>query len=189
MGRFGRSERGPAKRSRAEIHSPSGELAPPVRSVERRPGEPAHLRGSYDSSLKSYSFAWACTQVMAMTPTMSSAEQPREEIVHRSGDALSDGAVGLRLCKALHQLVADVSGVQIGEYEDVRLPRHRGAGGLRLAHRGYDGGIQLQLAVQQQGRGQAMGFSRGLGSPYSHRRFWQNHEKNGKAVPPWALCP
>ena len=46
MGRFGRSERGPAKRSRAEIHSPLGELARPVRSVERRPGEPAHLRES-----------------------------------------------------------------------------------------------------------------------------------------------
>ena len=51
MGRFGRSERGPAKRSRAEIHSPLGELAPPVRSVERRPVESAHLRGSYGPSL------------------------------------------------------------------------------------------------------------------------------------------
>ena len=60
MGQFGRSERGPAKRSRGEIHSPSGELARPVRSVERRPDEPAHLREGSERETYRFSFVALC---------------------------------------------------------------------------------------------------------------------------------
>ncbi len=46
------------------------------------------------------------------------------KIVHRSGEALRDGAVSVSAGEALDQLVADVAGVDVGEDEDVRLSRN-----------------------------------------------------------------
>ncbi len=53
---------------------PSGGAGNPLRSAA-----PLRIGGGGLQALRySTAFAWACTQVMAMTPTMSSAEQPRD---------------------------------------------------------------------------------------------------------------
>ncbi len=71
MGRFGGPERGPAKRSRDEIHSPLGELAHPVRSVERRPVEPAHLRESAEKHEPYTSFVSSSFFMMKLLKRMT----------------------------------------------------------------------------------------------------------------------
>lgn len=47
------------------------------------------------------------------------------EVVYGSGNALEDRSVGLGLAEALHELVADVRSVEIGEDQDVRLAGNR----------------------------------------------------------------
>ena len=69
------------------------------------------------------------------------------QVVHRLGDALQDGAVGLGLTEALHQLVADVAGSEVREHQHVCRPGNRRIGGLELGHLGNDGGIELQVSV------------------------------------------
>ena len=71
---------------------------------------------------------------MATTP-MSSAEQPRESVVDRLGDAPQDGAVGVGAGEALDQLVADVACLEVGEHEHVGLTGDGGAGSLELGSR------------------------------------------------------
>ena len=62
---------------------------------------------------------------MAMTPTMSSAVQPRDRSFTGLGYALRDGTVGFGMCEALHELVADVTGVKVGEHEHVGAACYR----------------------------------------------------------------
>ena len=59
--------------------------------------------------------------------------------------------------QALHELVADVARIKVGEDQAVRLAGHLAIGGLRSAHGGHHGGIGLQLAVERQLRCQLAG--------------------------------
>ena len=52
--------------------------------------------------------------------------------------------------QALHQLVADVACIKVGEDQAVRLACNLAIGGLRCAHGRNHGGIGLQLAVERQ---------------------------------------
>ena len=54
------------------------------------------------------------------------------KIVDRCRDALADRTVSFRLCKALHEFVADIACVKVGEDQDVRLASDRGCGRLLL---------------------------------------------------------
>src|SRR5689334_22869472 len=53
---------------------------------------------------------------------------PARQVGHREGQSLQQGPQGRRARQALHQLVADVPGVEVGEDEDIGLPS-RGAPG------------------------------------------------------------
>ena len=71
---------------------------------------------------------------MATTLTMSSTRAAAGEVVDRAwqGPGMI-GPIGLRARQALHQLVADVARLQVGEDQDVGLARHGAAGSLELA--------------------------------------------------------
>ena len=72
------------------------------------------------------------------------------QVVDRGGDALGHRAERLGVRQALHQLVADVARIKVGEDQAVRLAGNLAVGGLRSAHGRHHGGIGLQLAVERQ---------------------------------------
>ena len=84
------------------------------------------------------------------------------EVVARLGDALQNGAVGLRARQALHQLVADVARFQTREHQHVGLAGHGAAGRLELADAFDDGRVQLQFAVQHQAGVELLGDAGGF---------------------------
>ena len=84
---------------------------------------------------------------MATTPTMSSAEQPRDRSLTGLAMPCRMGAVGVGAGEALDQLVADVAGLEVGEHEHVGLAGNGGAGSLELGDGGDNSGIELQVAV------------------------------------------
>ncbi len=73
------------------------------------------------------------TRVTTAVFTTSSTERAARQVAHRLGEALEERAVGLGAGEALHELVADVAALQVGEHEGVRLAGHRRAGRLLRA--------------------------------------------------------
>jgi hypothetical protein len=71
------------------------------------------------------------------------------EIVQGHGKSLEHRTVGLCFAQTLDQLVADVSGVQVGEDQHVGLSGNRAAGSLGFADAGNDGGISLEFTVAE----------------------------------------
>ena len=72
------------------------------------------------------------------------------QIVYRRRDALGQRAVSLCLRQSLYQLVSDVAGIQIREYEYIGMSCHLAARRLGCAHRRNDGRVKLQFSVQLQ---------------------------------------
>ena len=72
------------------------------------------------------------------------------KVVHGSGYSLRHRTVRLRLREALHQLVADVARIEVGEHEHVGLAGNRRARRLRRTHLGDDRGVELQFAVERE---------------------------------------
>ena len=72
------------------------------------------------------------------------------QVVDGGGDALGHRAERLGVRQALHQLVADVARIKVGEDQAVCLAGNLAVGGLRSAHGRHHGGIGLQLAVERQ---------------------------------------
>ena len=89
-------------------------------------------------------------------PSISSTGGAAREVAHGLGEALEHRAVGVRMAEDLHELDADVAGMEVGEDEDVR-PSGDLARALHLVlrHRGHDGGIELELAIAHEVRGGA----------------------------------
>lgn len=74
------------------------------------------------------------------------------EIIDRLGAALEEWAKSHGFSKALDELVADVTGVKIGEDEDVGFAGDRAARGFFSADRRDDGSIGLELAIDHEMR-------------------------------------
>ena len=91
-----------------------------------------------------------------MTSTMSSTEQPRDRSFTGFSSPCRIGPTRARARDPLHQLVADVAGVEVREDEHVRLARHRAARRLARRDRRHERGVELQLAVRDEvGRARA----------------------------------
>ena len=87
------------------------------------------------------------SEVMATRWTMSSTEQPRDRSLIGLAIPCRTGPDCLGLGKPFDQLIGNVGGLQIREYQDVGLAGDGRVGGLGFAHPWDDGCVSLHLAV------------------------------------------
>lgn len=72
------------------------------------------------------------------------------EVIDRLGAALEKRAVGLSFGEALGELIRNVTGIEIGENEDVGFAGDGATGGFFRADGGNNGGVGLELAINHE---------------------------------------
>ena len=91
--------------------------------------------------------------MIAAAATTSLTVAPAREIAQRPGEPLEERADRVHSAEVLAQLVADVAGVEVGEYKDVGLARDVARmPGLQRRDPRHDGRVGLEVSVDHEPR-------------------------------------